>query len=100
MMNGATGLRRPAFGDDDEARRVDAAGPMDAQNAPTRSLQNAQNAFRTASTRFILVIGANGTVTYVAGQFCYLGRRPVKLRTQNLEAKTRSALQALRVLLF
>jgi len=31
-------------------RPMDAAGPADAQNAPTRSLENAQNAFPTAPT--------------------------------------------------
>jgi hypothetical protein len=31
-------------------RPVEAAGPVDAQNAPTRSLENAQNAFSTATT--------------------------------------------------
>lgn len=31
-------------------RPMDAAGPVDAQNAPTRSLENAQNAFPTAPT--------------------------------------------------
>src|SRR5437762_13397690 len=66
-----------ACGDDDEMRRVEAAGPVDAQNAPTRSLENAQNAFPTAPTRFIKVIISDKTVTYVAGQICYLGRRPV-----------------------
>jgi len=31
-------------------RPMDAAGPVDAQNAPTRSLENAKNAFPTAPT--------------------------------------------------
>jgi len=61
---------------------VEAAGPVDAQNAPTRSLQNAQNAFRTAPTRVIIGMASNKSVTYVAGQICYLGRRPVKVRSQ------------------
>src|SRR5690348_17355104 len=33
---------------------VDAAGPVDAQNAPTSSLENAQNAFPTATTGHFL----------------------------------------------
>ena len=60
---------------------MEADGPADAQNAPTRSLENAQNAFRTASTCVFLVIGSDKTVTHVAGQICYLGRRPLKLTT-------------------
>jgi transposase InsO family protein len=40
-MNDGTGLSPPACGGRDEQARVEAAGPVDAQNAPTRSLQNA-----------------------------------------------------------
>ena len=36
-------------------RPMDVVGPVDAQNAPTSALQNAQSAFRTAST------GRNGS---------------------------------------
>jgi hypothetical protein len=78
-MNGAFGSSRRACGGNDEVRRVEAAGPVDAQNAPTRSLQNAQNAFRTATTRITIVINSQKSVTQVAGQICYLGRRPVKV---------------------
>ena len=78
-MNVGIGSNPPASGDDDERTEpVEPAGLVDAQNAPTRSLENAQNAFPTAPTRFIDVIISGTTVTYVAGQICYLGRRPVK----------------------
>ena len=53
-MNVGTGFNPPACGGNDDTRRVEAAGPVDAQNAPTRSLENAQNAFPTATTRSIL----------------------------------------------
>ena len=53
-MNAATGSNPPACGGNDDTRRVEAAGPVDAQNAPTRSLENAQDAFPTATTRSIL----------------------------------------------
>src|SRR5258707_14426789 len=69
--------RLAAGGGDHDMRRVEAAGPVDAQHAPTRSLENAQNAFPTAPTRFIDVLISDKTVTYVAGQICYLGRRPL-----------------------
>jgi hypothetical protein len=71
--------RLAAGGGAHDMRRVQAAGPVDAQNAPTRSLENAQNAFSTAPTRFIDVIISVNTVTYVAGQICYLGRRSLKV---------------------
>src|SRR5215510_11397657 len=90
LMNDGTGWNRPAFGGGDEARRVEAAGPVDAQNAPTRSLQNAQNAFRTATTRITIVIHSQKSVTHVAGQICYLGRRPGKLKTALAAAATLS----------
>jgi putative transposase len=82
LTNVVTASIRSVCGNVDEARRVEAAGPVDAQNAPTRSLQNAKNAFRTAPTRFILVMESNKLVTYVAGQICYLGRRPVRSPTR------------------
>jgi transposase InsO family protein len=37
-------------------RPMDAAGPVDAKNAPTRSLENAQNAFPTAPTGIVNVL--------------------------------------------
>jgi hypothetical protein len=79
-MNGDTASNQPACGgeDDDDTRRMEAAGPVDAQNAPTRSLENAQNAFSTATTRPIDVIVTEKTVTHVAGQICYLSRRSDK----------------------
>lgn len=78
MNAGIASSRLASGGGDDEMRRVETAGPVDAQSAPTRSLENAPNAFPTAPTRFIDVIISDKTVTYVAGQTCYLGRRPVK----------------------
>ena len=77
MNAGIASNLRASGGGEGEMRRVEAAGPVDAQNAPTRSLENAQNAFPTAPTRFIDGIISHKTVTYVAGQTCYLGRRPV-----------------------
>ena len=75
-MNVGIVSNRPACGDDDD-ERVDAAGPVDAKNAPTRSLENAQDAFSTATTRAIIILViSDNTVTQVAGQICYLGRRP------------------------
>lgn len=75
-MNVGIGSIRPAHGTDDERRRVEAAGPVDAQNAPTRPLENAEHAFSTAPTRIFDVLISEKPVTYVAGQICYLGRRP------------------------
>src|SRR5919204_6128219 len=93
--NDDTGSSRRGRGGGDEERRVEAAGPVDAQNAPTRSLQNAQNAFRTAPTRVILVIESDKTVTQVAGQICYLGRRPGKLTTHNWVKESYTVVAAL-----
>src|SRR5438874_3231381 len=56
-----------ASGGDDERRRVEAAGPVDAQNAPTRSLENAQNAFPTPPTRIDVLKSLSNK--------CYLCRR-------------------------
>jgi hypothetical protein len=83
-MNVGIGFNQRACGDDDEQmQRVEAAGPVDAQNAPTRSLENAQNAFSTATTRVLIVtLCSDKTVTYVAGQICYLGRRTIPIRGQ------------------
>src|SRR6187200_2634468 len=52
-----------------ENRRVEAAGPVDAQNAPTRSLENAQHAFSTAPTRInnVLPMSPDKSVTYLPG---------------------------------
>ncbi len=49
--------------------RVDAAGPVDAQTAPTRSLENAQPAFSTAPTRVdtVLPMSSDKSVTHVSG---------------------------------
>jgi hypothetical protein len=51
------------------ARSVEAAGAVDAQNAPTNSLENAQNAFPTATTdsNNVLPMSSDKTVTYVLG---------------------------------
>ena len=50
-MNAATGSNPPACGGNDDTRRVEAAGPVDAQNAPTRSLENRRKTrFSTATT--------------------------------------------------
>ena len=68
-----------ACGDNDDARRMEAAGPVDAKNAPTRSLENATNAFSTAPTRATVTADSDNTVTYVAGQIRYLGRRPLSI---------------------
>ena len=78
-MSVAIASNQRAGGDDaTHLRRVEAAGPVDAQNAPTRSVENVQNAFSTATTRSFFVISfSDKTVTHVAGQICYLGRRPV-----------------------
>ena len=76
-MNTGIASNPRACGDHDDARRMEAAGPVDAQNAPTRSLENAKNAFSTAPTRALIVVDSDNTVTYVAGQNCYLGRRPL-----------------------
>ena len=54
-MNIVIGSSPLASGGDDDLRRVEAAGPVDAQNAPTRSLENAEDAFPTAPTRIIAV---------------------------------------------
>src|SRR5215203_6238749 len=53
----------------DRRTRVEAAGAVDAQNAPTSSLENAQNAFSTAPTRLIklLPMSSDECVTYVSG---------------------------------
>jgi hypothetical protein len=75
-MNVGIGSIQPASGVDDDMRRLEAAGPVDAKNAPTRSLENAQNAFPTAPTRIIAILISDKTVTEVAGQIRYLGRRP------------------------
>ena len=75
-MNAPVELSRRADGGRSE-RRVEAAGAVDAQNASTLSLENAQSAFPTAPTRKVGgMIENKKTVTYVAGQICYLGRRP------------------------
>ena len=47
------------------------------QNASTNALENAQSAFPTAPTRVIVIRLIIKTVTYVPGQECYLGRRPL-----------------------
>ena len=54
---------------DDEIARVEAAGAVDAQNASTSSLENAQNAFSTAPTRLntVLPMSSDEFVTYVSG---------------------------------
>src|SRR3979490_272170 len=78
-MNAVIASSRRAAGGGAHDRRVEAAGPVDAQHAPTRSLENAQHAFPTAPTRFIDVSISDKTVTHVAGQICYLGRRPLNL---------------------
>jgi len=39
-----------------ERRRVEAAGIVDAENAPTNSLENAPIAFSTAPTRIIVIM--------------------------------------------
>lgn len=58
-------------------RRMEAAGAVDAQTASTHSLENATRAFPTAPTRKVFdMIENKKTVTHVAGQICYLGRRP------------------------
>ena len=75
-MSARGAFNRPA-GHRDETRRVEAAGIVDAKNASTNSLENAQTAFPTAPTRIILNMLRSTTVTYVPGQMCYLGRRPV-----------------------
>ena len=62
-MNVGTASNRRACGDDDDARRMEAAGPVDAKNAPTSSLENAQNAFPTAPTRIIHHHRKDKTVT-------------------------------------
>ena len=75
-MNAPVGLSRQVDGGK-TARRVEAAGAVEAQNASTISLENAQSAFPTAPTRKVGgMIENKKTVTYVAGQICYLGRRP------------------------
>ena len=67
-MNAVTGSSPPADrGGTDEQPRVEAAGPVDAQNAPTRSLENAQDAFPTAPTRIDVVRSISNK--------CYLCRR-------------------------
>jgi hypothetical protein len=52
-MNGR-GEFNPPRGDIDDPRRVEAAGVVDAQNASTNSLENAQTAFPTSPTRNVV----------------------------------------------
>ena len=67
-MNAGTGSNRPVYGaGPDDMRRVDAAGAVDAQNAPTSSVDNAQNAFPTAPTGIDVVRSVS--------RKCYPGRR-------------------------
>ena len=54
-MNAAIGFNPPARGgNDDDCGVWKLPDAVDAQNAPTRSLENAQHAFPTAPTRSIL----------------------------------------------
>src|SRR5215211_848488 len=80
-MNGRAAFNPPR-GDRDDAARVEAGGIVDAQNASTNSLENATRAFPTAPTRQVLdMIQIKKSVTHVAGQICYLGRRPDNLES-------------------
>jgi hypothetical protein len=52
-MNERAGFSQPPGGRDD-ARRVEAAGVVDAQHASTNSLENAETAFPTSPTRKVV----------------------------------------------
>jgi hypothetical protein len=76
-MNGPDGFN-PRGGDNDESERMEAAGVVDAQSGAHNSLENAETAFPTAPTRLnVSMFEVKNSVTYVPGQICYLGRRPL-----------------------